>query len=106
MNPNDVFDLCVYIATSARGLKDEPKDYGPIRLLEVLSRLADHACAETDDPFLKEVAAEAATKLRLVMTDRDAFYAYLEQLVVSLVREVKRRRCIRGPAPACPDAAN
>jgi len=92
MNTNEVFDLCVYIVTSAQGLKDEPKDYGPIRLLEVLSRLADHASAETDDPFLREIAAEAATKLGLVMTDRDAFYAYLEQLVIRLVREAKRRR--------------
>lgn len=92
MNTSEVFDLCVYIVTSAQGLKDEPKDYGPIRLLEVLSRLADHASAETDDPFLREIAAEATTKLRLVMTDRDAFYAYLEQLVIRLVREAKRRR--------------
>lgn len=92
MNTNEVLDLCVYIATSAQGLKDEPKDYGPIRLLEVLSRLADHASAETDDSFLREIAAEATAKLRLVMTDRDAFYAYLEQLVIRLVREGKRRR--------------
>jgi len=36
MGRDELFDLCTYIAASAEGLKDEPKDYGPLRLLEVL----------------------------------------------------------------------
>ncbi len=92
MNANEVLNLCVYIATSARGLKDEPKDYGPLRLLEVLSRLANYAAEEHDDSFLGDIAEEVAAKSRLVMTDHDAFYGYLEELVIRLVREAKRRR--------------
>ena len=92
MNQNDVFELCVYIATSAEGLKDEPKDYGPLRLLELLSRLANLAAEEYGDSFLKKVAAEVDTKQDLVMTDRSAFYDYLGQLVVNFVKEAKRRR--------------
>ena len=92
MNANEVLDLCVYIATSAQGLKDEPKDYGPLRLLEVLSRLARSAAEEHNDSFLGDIAQEAAGKIPLVMTGRREFYAYLEQLVIKLVREAKQRQ--------------
>jgi len=92
MTKNHALDLCLYIAASAAGLRDEPKDYGTVRLVEVLSRLAGNAADEHDDSFLRDIAAEAAAKLRLGMTDRGAFYAFLEQLVIRLVREAKRRR--------------
>lgn len=92
MDNNDVFELCAYIAASAEGLKDEPKDYGPLRLLEVLSRLANVAATEYEDPFLREIAAEVDVKQDLVMTDKGAFYDYLGQLVVNFVKEAKRRR--------------
>lgn len=91
MSKDEVFDLCAYIAASAEGLKDEPKDYGPLRLLEVLARLASCAAAAYEDPFLKEVAAEVDAKQNLVMSDRHAFYHYLGQLVVKFTREAKRR---------------
>ena len=92
MNQNDVFELCAYIAASAEGLKGEPKDYGPLRLLELLSRLANLAATEYGDPFLKKVATEVDAKQDLVMTDKGAFYDYLRQLVVDFVKEAKRRR--------------
>ena len=91
MNQNDVFGLCAYIAASAESLKDEPKDYGPLRLLELLSRLANLAAAEYEDSFLKEVASEVDAKQNLVMTDKGAFYDYLGQLVVKFTKEAKRR---------------
>jgi len=62
MNKNDVFELCAYIAASAERLKNEPKDYGPLRLLEALSRLANLAATEYEDSFLKEIAAEVDVK--------------------------------------------
>ena len=92
MNQNDVFELCAYIAASAEGLKDEPKDYAPLRLLELLSRLANLAATEYGDSFLKNVATEVDAKQDLVMTERSAFYGYLGQLVVDFVKEAKRRR--------------
>ncbi len=42
----ELFELCSYIAASAEGLRDEPKDYGPLRLLEVLACLAELAASE------------------------------------------------------------
>ena len=92
MNQNDVFALCAYIAASAEGLKDEPKDYGPLRLLEVLSRLANLAATAYGDSFLEKKAAEVDAKQDLVMTDRRSFYDYLGQLVVDFVKEAKKRK--------------
>jgi len=64
----------------------------PLRLLELLSRLADLAATEYGDSFLKKVATEVDAKQDLVMTDRSAFYDYLGQLVVDFVKEAKRQR--------------
>lgn len=91
MNKDELFDLCVYIAASAQGLKDEPKDYGPLRLLEVLRRLAMLTAAEYRDAFLREIAEELNEKQDLVMTDREAFYRFLEQLIIKITKEAKRR---------------
>jgi len=91
MNKDELFDLCVYLATSAEGLRDEPKDYGPLRLLEVLERLAAFAVKQHEDPFLREVADEVNEKKDLVMFDSAAFYQFIEQLVVKFAKEAKRR---------------
>ncbi|MCK4393715.1 hypothetical protein KAX17_12490 [Candidatus Bipolaricaulota bacterium] len=91
MNKDELFDLCAYIAVSAQGLKDEPKDYGPLRLLEVLRRLAMLTAAEYRDAFLREIAEELNEKQDLVMTDKEAFYRFLEQLIIKITKEAKRR---------------
>ena len=89
MNKDELLNLCAYIAASAEGLRDEPRDYGSLRLLEVLARLAELGAAEYDDLFLREVAEEVHGKQDLVMTDKEAFYQFLEQLVVKFARKVK-----------------
>jgi len=89
MNKDELFNLCMYILVSAEGLRDEPKDYGPLRLLEVLSRLAELMATKYNDPFSKEVAEEVHRKQDLVMTNKEAFYQFIEQLVVKFTREAK-----------------
>lgn len=91
MNREELFNLCAYIAASAAGLREEPKTYGPLRLLEVLSRLARLAAAEHGDAFLREVAEEVEKKQALVMTDSEGFYRFVEGLVTQFAREAKRR---------------
>lgn len=95
MDKEKLFNLCAYIAASAEGLRKEPKDYGPLRLLEVLSRLAELAVAEYGDSFLKEIAKDVKGNQDLVMTDREAFYHFLEQLTIKFAREAKRRNITR-----------
>lgn len=36
-----VFELLAYLASSARGLLDEPREYGPLRCLDAMRRLID-----------------------------------------------------------------
>jgi len=33
MDVERILKLCLYIATSAAGLRTEPKEYGPVRLI-------------------------------------------------------------------------
>jgi len=91
MDNKELFNLCMYLAASAEGLKDEPKDYAPLRLLEVLSRLAESAAAEYNDQFLQRIVAEINDHQNLVMTDKPAFYRFIERLVVEFAQEAKRR---------------
>ena len=91
MDKNELFNLCAYIASSAEGLKDEPKDYGPGRLLKVLVRLAKLTATEYEDSFLKEIAEEVDRKRRLFSVDREEFYRFLEDLVIKFSAESKNR---------------
>jgi len=91
MTDEQIFDLCMYLATSAEGLKEEPKDYGPLRLLEVLERLALLGADAYENAFLREIAEYARTKQDLVMTDTTLFYQAIEKLVIKFVLEAKKR---------------
>jgi len=91
MNGNELFNLCTYIAASAEGLRNEPKDYAPLRLLEVLSRLAETAAREYDDHFLGEISAKIRDNQNSAMTDKLAFYRFIERLVIEFAQEAKRR---------------
>jgi len=44
---------------------------------------------------LKEIAEEVNGNQDLVMTDRKAFYHFLEQLVIKFAKEAKRRDNVR-----------
>lgn len=91
MDKNELFDLCLYMAASAEGLRWEPKDYGPLRLLEVLSRLARLVAEEYKDDFLEGIAEEVDRGKNLVMIDRKEFYQLIKNLVIKLVQEAKNR---------------
>ncbi|MGQ9507556.1 MAG: DUF6092 family protein [Candidatus Bathycorpusculaceae bacterium] len=55
-NGNDyLFEIAVFLATSARNCIDEPPLYGPFRLLDALNKIAKlpkHAPCLKEDPFL------------------------------------------------------
>ena len=91
MTDEQFFDLCMYLATSAEGLKEEPKDYGPLRLLEALERLALLGADAHEDAFLREIAEYVRMKQDLVMTDTAAFYRAIEELVIKFALEAKKR---------------
>jgi hypothetical protein len=89
-----LFELALFLATSARNCIDEPPLYGPFRLLDALSRLADfpeHDESLAKDPFLKEAKAFVDEKKFLVTTDVEGFTQAADELVERFAKELKRR---------------
>lgn len=89
-----LFDLALFLVTSARNCIDEPPLYGPFRLLDALSRLTDlpkYTAGLDEDPFLKEAKAFADEKKFLVASDVEGFRQAADELVVRFAVELKRR---------------
>lgn len=89
-----LFDLSVFLATSARGCVEEPHLYGPFRLVDALSRLAElpkYATCLKEDPFLLKMKRVVDEKKFLVVSDTETFKAFLDSLVREFAKELKRR---------------
>jgi len=89
-----VFNMATYLITSARGCIDDPLLYGPLRLIEALSRLAtipEHApCIERDE-FLVEAKKKIDENKQVVMQSEEEFTKFLDSLVREFTVELKRR---------------
>jgi len=89
-----LFEIAVFLATSARGCIDEPPLYGPFRLLDALSKLADfpkYATGLNPDLFLNEIKAIVDEKKFLVMYDVDGFKRAIDEIVEKFAKELKKR---------------
>ena len=89
-----LFDLAIFLATSARGCVEEPHLYGPFRLVDALSRLIElpkYVTCMKDDPFLARMKRVVDEKKFLVMSDTEAFKTFLDSLVREFAEELKRR---------------
>ena len=82
----DMLDLAAYMLTSARGLLDEPKTYGPFRLLEGASRLCgilmDAHHPKTDS--LGSLKKKIDERKFILMTDEAAFIELLDETVLDI----------------------
>jgi hypothetical protein len=93
-----VFALAVSLATSARGCLEEPKIYGPLRLIEAISKLAtifDSVEGVEKDEFL--INAKKEIDLRLVpavMQTEEEFTPLLDELIKKFTAELKKRNKI------------
>jgi len=89
-----LFELALFLATSARNCIEEPPLYGPFRLLDALSRIADfpqHDLSLNKDPFLEEVKVFVDEKKFLVTTDVMGFTGAADELVRRFAKELRRR---------------
>lgn len=84
-NREELFELLVYMATSAAGLKGEPKIYGPQRLIEASQRLAKLMLLEEENEGLKELVQIIEDGKRKSMTDEEGFYEMLDAVTEKLV---------------------
>lgn len=89
-----IFELSLYLLTSARGCVGEPPIYGPLRLVEGISRLVD-IYSKTDsfrpDPFLQKAKKEIDENKYRVMASEEEFVAFMDKLIVEFTDELKRR---------------
>jgi hypothetical protein len=87
----DLFLLVGYLLTSAHGLYDEPKGYGPFRLVDAAGRLlATMDTHEMADPFLVQLE-EAVEAERVGHSDDEQLRAVLDDLCTEYAIELKRR---------------
>jgi hypothetical protein len=93
-----VFGLAVSLLTSARGCMDEPKVYGPLRLIEAVSALVDVYDYEDviqKDEFLLSAKKEIDTLLvPAVMQSEERFTRLLDELIRKFTIELKKRNQI------------
>ena len=89
-----LFELALFLVTSARNCIEEPPLYGPFRLLDALSRLADlpkHTEGLVEDVFLNDVKTFVDEKKFLVTSDAEGFKKAADELVERFAKELKRR---------------
>jgi hypothetical protein len=87
----ELYELLGYLLTSARGLLDEPGEYGPLRLIEGASRLCGLMAANGSSYV--EVLSELKTGIDAgkfsVMSDPQAFQRTLDQAVRDYTRTLR-----------------
>ncbi|MQY58490.1 MAG: hypothetical protein GH144_02605 [Clostridia bacterium] len=86
----EIFELICYIIVSARNLDQETKMYGPFRLVDAASKLIE--ILEKNgiyDEFLSQVRTMIEANKYKVMTDKEEFVAFLDDLVLKMVGKLK-----------------
>lgn len=86
----DFFNLLAFLITSARNCVEEPKLYGPFRLIDGASRLIE-ILEEADiaDEFLVEIRKKIDDNKYSVMGDKDEFIKFLDSLILDFVDKLK-----------------
>jgi Family of unknown function (DUF6092) len=88
------FRLATVLVTAARDLVDEPAIYGPFRMIDAVDRLM---AEQFDDDFLRAIKPELEREKQKVMSDRDAFVAWLDEIAAKFAAEAKRRNLAEAP---------
>ena len=88
---NELFHLVAYMVTSARGLLDEPPDYGTFRLIDSSGRLlAIMESNEMLDPFLTELKT-IIDEEREGSMDEEGQRERLDKAVLKIALEMQNR---------------
>ena len=87
----ELIKLFCYMITSARGCLEEPKLYGPFRLIDSVGRLITLLDNEgLADDFLKKERAKIEESKYLVMQDEKGFTKFLDELVIDFTQKLKQ----------------
>lgn len=80
MNP-ELFKIVGFLLSSARGLLEEPKEYGPLRLIEAASRIIAYETEQKDDAELSALKNLIDSKKLDIMHDRCDFTNILDEIL-------------------------
>jgi hypothetical protein len=85
-----LYELLGYLLTSARGLLEEPGEYGPLRLIEGASRLCGLMAGNGSSygPVLRELKGGIDAGKFTVTSDPPAFLRTLDQAVRDYTRRL------------------
>ena len=92
-----LFDIAIFLATSARGCIEEPPLYGPFRLIDALSRLIElpnYVICLKKDRFLAKMKKVIDAKKFLVISDVEGFKAFLDEVIQEFAKELKKRETV------------
>jgi len=89
-----IFELALFLLTAARGCVTEPHMYGPLRLVDGVSRLTD-LYSKTDllktDKFLLAAKEKIDTNKYKVMSSSEDFVKFIDEMISEFTEELKRR---------------
>lgn len=84
------YELLCHLAASAELCVVEPVHYGTFRLLDAVSRLSGALLdAGLEDAWLDDLRAEVDEKKTLMMSDLDAYYAFLPEVSLRLAEHLR-----------------
>lgn len=87
----ELFLLTTYMISSARGLYDEPADYGIFRLIDSAGRLLTIMEAHgLNDPFITRIK-QAIDDEREGNMDSDDQREHIDQIILAIVQEMQNR---------------
>lgn len=90
---DNFFSLLTFLVVSARNCIEEPKLYGPFRLIDGVSKLIEILEREKmADKFLLEVKRKIENKKYSVMSDKGEFIKFLDNLTLNFAEELKKRK--------------
>ena len=89
-----IFELALFLITAARGCVTEPHMYGPLRLVDAVSRLTD-LYSKTDllktDKFLLTAKEKIDANKYKVMSSSEDFIKFIDEMISEFTDELKRR---------------
>ncbi|NQS89252.1 hypothetical protein HQ584_05635 [Patescibacteria group bacterium] len=88
---SDFFTFLAFLVVSARNCVEEPKLYGPFRLIDGASRLIEILEREgIADEFFLEIRKKIEDKKYSVMSNKDEFVKFLDDLTLDFAEEFKK----------------
>ena len=90
----NLFELALFLLTSARGCLDEPRIYGSFRLMDALSKLCDVYSKSNrleSDKFLSQIKEQVDREKYKNIQSQEEFVKSMDDLLVKFTEELKRR---------------